>query len=176
MDVRSLLRKSLICIWKITANMKYWCLVFILTAFSCQSQELDDNTMSVDGNTEASVTEVTVSGSDGSYSFAVTISSPDTGCEQYADWWEVVSEEGELLHRRILAHSHVNEQPFTRSGSALDIAENQLVVIRMHMNNTGYSSQGMKGTIEDGFSSFSISEDFGQDLEEVEPLPSGCAF
>ena len=156
--------------------MKYYGLAFIFMAFSCQSQELGDKMMSVDVNTEGSITEVNVSGSDGSYSFAVTVSSPDTGCDQYADWWEVVSEEGELLHRRILAHSHVNEQPFTRSGSVFDVTENQTVIIRMHMNNTGYSSQGMKGTVEDGFSSFVIKEGFAQNLDEMTPLPTGCAF
>ena len=64
----------------------------------------------------AAVEDVSVSGDPGRYQFAVTIRSDETGCDQYADWWEVVSESGDLLYRRILAHSHVDEQPFARSG------------------------------------------------------------
>ena len=63
-----------------------------------------------------------VSGGPGGYTFAVTLRSPDTGCERYADWWEVVSADGSaLVYRRILGHSHVDEQPFTRSLSGVEI-------------------------------------------------------
>src|SRR5262252_1297487 len=63
----------------------------------------------------AHVVQVQVSGNAGAFSFSVTVRSPDSGCARYADWWEVVSTDGKLLHRRILMHSHVDEQPFTRS-------------------------------------------------------------
>jgi len=69
----------------------------------------------------ADVLSVEVTGSPNAYQFSVKIASPDTGCEQYADWWEVLSEDGQLLYRRILLHSHVNEQPFVRSGGPVNI-------------------------------------------------------
>jgi hypothetical protein len=48
----------------------------------------------------ADVTAVRVSGAPGAYTFSVTLSSPDTGCDQYADWWEVITPDGELVYRR----------------------------------------------------------------------------
>ncbi len=45
----------------------------------------------------------------------VTIAHPDTGWDHYADGWEVVGDDGASLGLRVLAHPHVNEQPFTRS-------------------------------------------------------------
>ena len=127
-------------------------------------------------SSEARVLAVTSSGNEGAYSFSVELSSPDTGCEQYADWWEVVSDSGTLIYRRILTHSHVNEQPFTRSGSPVAITADQIVWIRVHMNNTGYSEQGAKGSVQEGFESAQIDPEFGKELDTAEPLPNGCAF
>lgn len=137
----------------------------------------DSNDDSVSARNEfADVTELEVNGQAGAYRFAVTISSPDTGCDQYADWWEVLSEDGKLLHRRILAHSHVDEQPFTRIGAGIDITENQAVYVRAHMNNTGYGGQVMKGTVEKGFEVTEVDEDFAIEVEDQKPLPDDCAF
>ena len=156
--------------------MKYYGLAFIFMAFSCQSQELGDKMMSVDVNTEGSITEVNVSGSDGSYSFAVTVSSPDTGCDQYADWWEVFRVDSSLVYRRILAHSHVNEQPFRRSGGPANIQEDEIVFIRAHMNNLGYGRQVFKGSVKEGFVKDSLDKSYAAGLETTAPLPDDCAF
>ena len=122
------------------------------------------------------VEEVSVSGTENSYTFSVTLSSPDTGCDQYADWWEVLDEEGELLYRRVLGHSHVTEQPFTRSGGSVPISKDDIVIIRGHMNNSGYSQDVMEGSVSSGFSKKVRSVEFGQAVETQEPLPSNCAF
>ncbi|WP_299763149.1 hypothetical protein [uncultured Dokdonia sp.] len=125
---------------------------------------------------EAAVVSVVVSGEGDTYTFNVGVSSPDTGCDQYANWWEIVSEDGTLMYRRILAHSHVNEQPFVRSGSTMNINANQEVIVRVHMNTTGYSVKGYKGSVANGFAEFLISEDFASELANQSPQPDGCAF
>ena len=104
--------------------------------------------------------------------FSVTIESPDTGCQQYADWWEVLSLEGELVYRRILAHSHVNEQPFTRSGGP--VPSSQEVIVRAHMNTGGYG-QAMQG-MQDSFRVVELAAGYAADLEQAEPQTGTCAF
>ncbi|WP_238719066.1 hypothetical protein [Pelagihabitans pacificus] len=122
------------------------------------------------------VTDVSVTGNENAYTFSVTIISPDTGCDQYADWWEVVDTDGNLVYRRILTHSHVEEQPFTRSGGPVDISENTAVYIRAHMNNSGYGTAVFQGSVADGFTAGRLGTDFAEELESTEPLPDGCAF
>ncbi|MEM9143024.1 MAG: hypothetical protein AAGA86_08560 [Bacteroidota bacterium] len=122
------------------------------------------------------VTSVSVSGNANEYTFSVTLASPDTGCDQYADWWEVIDGEGNLVYRRILAHSHVNEQPFTRSGGPVRIGAATQVYVRGHMNNSGYSDQVWIGSAEGGFTAGELDTDFAQELEDADPLPSGCTF
>ena len=125
---------------------------------------------------QAEILEVKVNGEAGAYNFSVTISSPDEGCSQYADWWEVISQEGELHYRRILLHSHVNEQPFSRSGGPVPIEADTIVLVRAHMFPGGYGSQAMKGSPEKGFEQVELSPDFAAGLEETPPLPAGCNF
>ena len=52
------------------------------------------------------------------YGFSVTVRHDDTGWEHYADKWEVLDIDQNVLATRILYHPHVDEQPFTRSLSA----------------------------------------------------------
>jgi len=124
----------------------------------------------------ADVISVNVSGEPGAYQFAVEISSPDTGCQQFADWWEVFNEDEQLLYRRILLHSHVGEQPFVRSGGPVDIREDSVVYVRAHMNSVGYGGLMLMGSVQDGFEHVEVEADFGSNLEQVSPQPEGCAF
>ena len=62
--------------------------------------------------------------SNGNWTFNVTLKHGDTGWDHYADAWEVRTESGKALGTRILAHPHVDEQPFTRSKSGIKIADN----------------------------------------------------
>jgi len=67
------------------------------------------------------------------YQFDVTVSHEDTGWDHYADKWEVLDDKGEIFGTRILHHPHVNEQPFTRSLSDVEIPKNiTSVIIRAH--------------------------------------------
>jgi hypothetical protein len=124
----------------------------------------------------ADVISVEASGEPGAYRFAVGIRSPDTGCGQYADWWEVVGEEGDLLYRRVLLHSHVNEQPFVRSGGPIDMEADTVVWVRAHMNTGGYGGAAFRGSVGEGFREAVLDAAFAAGLEGEPPLPDGCAF
>ena len=137
----------------------------------------DDDDDHDDSSANADVEAVTVSGEPGEYSFSVTLRSPDTGCDQYADWWEVLGEDGSLLYRRILAHSHVDEQPFTRSGGPVDIQADTLVFVRAHMNTSGYGGIVFSGTVGGTFAeATSFDTEAAAAVETQEPLPESCAF
>ena len=124
----------------------------------------------------AEVIAVQASGQPGSYQFNVTVKSLDTGCKQYADWWEVVSADGKLLYRRVLLHSHVDEQPFTRSGEPVPIQPDTVVWVRVHMNTGGYGGVAFKGSVKAGFKQVVPDADFATGLDKQAPLPDGCDF
>lgn len=154
-------------------------LFLLLPFYSCSQEQGMDEPEIPDTATDsqfANVQKVSISGDANNYNFSVTLASPDTGCEQYADWWEVLSEDGKLLYRRILAHSHVNEQPFTRSGGPVNIANDEIVWVRAHMNNNGYGGEVMKGSVATGFTTIAMPDGFANELAKEAPLPSGCAF
>lgn len=127
-------------------------------------------------NAFANVLEVSTFGEPGSYTFSVTVESPDTGCSQYADWWEVLTQDGELLYRRILLHSHVNEQPFTRPGGSVPIQPDQTVIVRSHMNPQGYGGQALQGSVAAGFTPVDLPADFAASVADQDPQPTGCDF
>ena len=124
----------------------------------------------------AKVLEVEATGEAKNYTFAVTIKSRDTGCDRYADWWEVITLEGELLYRRVLLHSHVDEQPFTRTGGTVEIAPTQPVIVRVHMSDSGYSPIARQGSVENGFTEVTLPANFAMSLADREPLANNCAF
>ncbi len=162
--------------------MKKIIIIFLCTmSIHCSACSDDDKetseTDTENNNTEmASITSVTTSGTENNYTFNVGIKSPDLGCEQYADWWEIITEDGSLLYRRILAHSHVNEQPFIRSGGSVPIANDKIVIVRAHMNTSGYGETVFKGSIADGFTQQIVETSFASQLATTAPLPNGCAF
>jgi len=152
-------------------------LLFIGSCNSSDDTVISEETEVIEILDRAEVVSVSVSGNENSYTFSVGILSTETGCDQYANWWEVISEDGnELIYRRILGHSHINEQPFIRSGGAVEISNNQTVIIRAHMNTSSFGIKVFKGTVASGFSAFTLDDDFATNLELQEPLPTSCAF
>jgi len=49
------------------------------------------------------------------FRFHVTVEHADDGWDHYADGWQVLGPDGEVLGTRELAHPHINDMPFTRS-------------------------------------------------------------
>jgi hypothetical protein len=83
---------------------------------------------------------------DSTWTFHVTVQHPDTGWEDYADGWDVLTPDGLIIRpdpdspfTRLLLHPHVDEQPFTRSqrGIVIPPAVTQ-VRVRAHDLVGGY--------------------------------------
>lgn len=89
-------------------------------------------------------------GSDGTYSFHVTVRHDDAGWDHFADRWQVLGPDGTVLGERVLAHPHDNEQPFTRSQSGIVIPDEvDEITVRAHDTVHGWGGQeatvAMKG-------------------------------
>ncbi|HET6446476.1 MAG TPA: hypothetical protein VFI27_18050 [candidate division Zixibacteria bacterium] len=90
-----------------------------------------DPAQDVDRDADADVLHVkAVQSADNTWTFHVTVSHPDVGWDDYADGWDVVTEQGEILKRsssdtftRLLLHPHETEQPFTRNQGGLVVPE-----------------------------------------------------
>lgn len=81
----------------------------------------------------------------GSWTVNTTLRHDDTGWDHYADAWRVVGEGGEILATRTLWHPHVDEQPFTRSLSGIQIPAGTMVVfVEAHDKVHGWSKQRVR--------------------------------
>lgn len=124
----------------------------------------------------ADVVSVSADGEPKAYDFSVGVSSPDRGCDQYADWWEVLSLEGKLIYRRILLHSHVDEQPFARSGGPVPISSDDIIFVRAHMHPGGYGGAVFTGSVTNGFRESELDIAFAANVESDPPQPGDCRF
>lgn len=66
------------------------------------------------------------------WTFSVTVSHDDKGPNHWADWWRVRTPEGRELGRRVLLHSHEDEQPFTRDERIRIPPNVRIVVVEAH--------------------------------------------
>lgn len=92
---------------------------------------------------EPAVLDVTASANvDGTYAFHATVTHRDEGWSHYANKWDIVDATGNVLGERILYHPHVDEQPFTRSLSRVEVPIGATeVTVRAYCNTTGIGSR-----------------------------------
>lgn len=67
--------------------------------------------------------EATYDDRSGTWTFAVTISSPYDTPDRYADGWRVVGPDGTAFGVHTLTHDHASEQPFTRRQTGVVIPD-----------------------------------------------------
>jgi hypothetical protein len=87
---------------------------------------------------------------DGRIRFDVTLLHDDDGeAPLYADWWQVETEDGQVLGRRVLTHSH-GTQPFTRSETIEVPAGLTIVIVRGHDMQHEFGGQAMQVNLSTG--------------------------
>jgi len=90
-----------------------------------------------------------VQAADGTWTFHVTVRHPDTGWEDYANGWDVLTPDGEVIKpdpsspfTRLLLHPHETEQPFTRSQNGVAIPPDVTQVrVRAHDSVDGFGGR-----------------------------------
>lgn len=86
---------------------------------------------------------------DGSWTFHVSVEHPDKGLSDYANGWDILTEDGTVLKDRerqaftkILRHAHVDEQPFTRTVKGVQIPEGvEQLTVRAHDKLGGFGGK-----------------------------------
>ncbi|MGJ8581008.1 MAG: hypothetical protein ACSHWR_01705 [Psychromonas sp.] len=78
----------------------------------------------------------------GTWCFTTQVQHNDQGWAHYADAWQVLDLQGNVLGERKLLHPHDNEQPFTRSLCNVQIKPDvQKVVVRAKCNVHGWGEK-----------------------------------
>jgi hypothetical protein len=96
---------------------------------------------------EADVVDVKVTKSaPGVYRFDVTVRHDDDGWQHYANRWDVVGPDGNVLGERVLLHPHDHEQPFTRSLTGVRIPQD-VVEVTVRANDLVHGLGGAEKTV-----------------------------
>ena len=140
----------------------------------------------------AVVLKAEVSQSQPDYTLEVTIQSPDQDCNQYTNWVEMITPEGELKGREPFTQPHKDQSswPGVLTLSPDKVKPDQPLLIRAHfkggqMNNegqfelrsylSGYTNQALKGSIQAGFhQQVRLPGNFALWLEDDPPQPTEC--
>lgn len=97
---------------------------------------------------EADVVNAKISAKGGGvFRIDVTVRHEDAGWEHYANRWDVLDLDGNILGSRVLAHPHDNEQPFTRSLTLTLPEGTSGVIIRAHDSVHGLGGATIEVTI-----------------------------
>lgn len=123
----------------------------------------------------ADIVELYVHGEPGAYSFTVMITSDDTGCDGYADWWEIVDFAGTLLHRELLDGPRPDLQVRESTAGPLALDADTRVVVRAHRHPEGYRGDALVGTAAGGFTVARLASSFAASLATEPPQPAPCA-
>ncbi len=71
---------------------------------------------------DVEIVKVVATAQGDAWRFDVTLAHGDTGWDHYANGWKVFADGQEVGYRELF-HPHVNEQPFTRSLSSVQIPD-----------------------------------------------------
>lgn len=89
------------------------------------------------GDLCASVIGAEMSRQGDTWTFALTVLSDDISAREYADQWELRTPAGDVIATRVLAHAHIDEQPFTRSLSGVEIPTGTTTLIGVARHGVG---------------------------------------
>ena len=85
---------------------------------------------------------------DGTFRVSATVASIETGWDKYADEWRVLAEDGSVLGVRELLHPHVDEQPFTRSLTGVEIPDEvDDIIIAARDSVLGYCGESFSAMV-----------------------------
>ena len=93
--------------------------VVVAVAGCSDADDVAETVAAVEGC--ADIVDAGVERSGDRFVVTATVQSADTGWDRYADAWEVRTTDGDVLGTRVLAHPHVDEQPFARSLNDVEI-------------------------------------------------------
>ncbi|MDB9527471.1 hypothetical protein PN498_15845 [Oscillatoria sp. CS-180] len=126
------------------------------------------------------------------YRLNLTVKSPDVGCEQRTDWVELITPQGNLLHRQLISEINDYEKPFeVNSNLPVNLAPDQSIYIRAHLHldsrSNGsqtfvpqieqlspYADHAMFGSPDEGFHAVRIYPEFAMSVADQEPQPTAC--
>ena len=114
-------------------NIRFTALAAIAALITIPAMASDTNVVGVEVSEQA-----------GAFRFSVTLRHKDEGWDHYANVWEIIGPDGRVIDRRVLAHPHDTEQPFTRSLGHVEIAPGiKQVTIRGGDNVSGIGGKTM---------------------------------